>query len=89
MEIINDSKEKLELTYPTSWTYKVIGLEKKEIQKAIKEIILEKEHSLEHSNKSKGGKYISMTLEMLVMNEDERNFIFRSLKSHEAIKMVL
>jgi len=89
MEIINDSTEKLELIYPTLWTYKVIGLQKSKIQSAIKEIILEKEHSLKHSNKSKGGKYISMNLEMMVSSDDERNFIFESLKSHSHIKMVL
>jgi len=89
MEIINDSEQKLELTYPTTWSYKIIGFEKKAIQKAIKEIILEKEHTLKHSNKSKTGKYISMNLDMIVMNEDERNFVFHALKSHTDIKMVL
>jgi len=89
VEIINDSKEKLELEYPCSWTYKLIGYEKEAIQKAIHEVILEREHNLTHSNKSKTGKYVSMNLDLLIQNEDERNFIYEALKAHQHIKMVL
>lgn len=87
--ILNDSKQKLELEYPVSWKYKLISLSKEQIQKAIHEVILEREHKLEHSNESKSGKYVSMNLELLVHNEDDRNFIFQALKAHENIKMVL
>ncbi|DAB29920.1 MAG TPA: DUF493 domain-containing protein [Sulfurimonas sp. UBA12504] len=89
MEIINDSREKLELTYPCAWSYKLIGYEKEAIQKAIHEVILEREHSLTHSNASKGGKYVSMNLDLVISNEDERNFIYEALKAHQNIKMVL
>ena len=89
MEIINDSKQKLELTYPCGWTYKLIGYEKKAIQKAIHEVILEREHTLTHSNASKSGKYVSMNLDLVITNEDERNFIYEALKAHQNIKMVL
>lgn len=89
MEIINDNKEKLELIYPTTWSYKLISLTKEQIQKAIHEVILEREHKLAHSNSSKNGKYISMNLDLLVHNEDDRNFIYEALKKHNDIKMVL
>jgi len=89
MEILNDRKEKLELTYPTSWTYKLIGYEKKAIQKAIHDVIVEREHNLTHSNASKTGKYISMNLDLIIQNDDERNFIYEALKAHENIVRVL
>ena len=89
MEIINDSKKKLELDYPCSWSYKLIGYEKKAIQKAIHDVILEREHNLKHSNASKTGKYVSMNLDLVIQNEDERNFIYEALKKHQNIKMVL
>ncbi len=89
VEIINDSKEKLELEYPCSWTYKLIGHEKEAIQKAIHDVILEREHNLSHSNASKTGKYVSMNLDLVIQNEDERNFIYQALKDHQNIKMVL
>jgi len=89
MEILNDKNEKLELTYPCSWSYKLIGYEKEAIQKAIHDVISQKEHKLTHSNLSKTGKYISMNLNLVIQNEDERNFIFDALKKHQNIKMVL
>ena len=89
MEILNARDEKLELTYPCSWSYKLIASEKKALVQAIKDVIDEREHKLTHSKKSKGGKYISMNLDMLVHNEDDRNFIYEALKKHQNIKMVL
>ena len=89
MEIINDSEKKLVLEYPCSWSYKLIGHEKEAIQRAIHDVILQREHSLDHSNNSKTGKYVSMNLELVIQNEDERNFIYEALKSHQHIKMVL
>lgn len=89
MEILNAREEKLELIYPCSWSYKVIALEARMLQEALKEIIDEREHKLTHSKNSKGGKYVSMNLDMLVHNEDDRNFIYQALKAHKNIKMVL
>jgi len=89
VEIINDNKEKLVLEYPCSWCYKVIGHHKDDIHTAIKEIILEKPHTLKLSNESKTGKYVSMNLDLIINNEDERTFIYEALKNHQHIKMVL
>lgn len=89
MEIINDSEKKLQLKYPTTWTYKLISLDKELIQRVVHEIISEREHKLTHSNASKTGKFVSMNLDLLVHNEDDRNFIFQALKQHQDIKMVL
>lgn len=89
MEIINARDEKLELEYPCNWSYKLIAGEKEALEKAIHDVIDEREHKLTHSKNSKGGKYISMNLDLLVHNEDDRNFIYEALKAHQNIKMVL
>lgn len=89
MEIINDSEKKVVLEYPCNWCYKVIASEEKALKQAVKDVIDEREHKLEHSNKSKTGKYVSMNLDILVHNEDDRTFIFDALKKHQVIKMVL
>jgi uncharacterized protein len=85
----NGNQPKLELDYPCQWRYKIVGEKKERIIEAVCEIISEKEHKIEHSNHSKTGKYISMNLDLLVHNEDERNFIYEALKAHQHIKMVL
>jgi putative lipoic acid-binding regulatory protein len=89
VEILNDRTDKLELTYPCNWCYKLIAGEKEALQKAIHDVIESREHTLAHSNNSKTGKYISMNLDLLVHNEDDRNFIYEALKAHQHIKMVL
>ena len=91
VETLEDKLEgkKLELEYPCNWCYKVIATEKEALQKAIHEVILEREHKLTHSNNSKTGKYVSMNLDLLVQNEDDRQFIYDALKAHQDIKMVL
>ncbi len=89
MEIINAREEKLELVYPCSWSYKLIASEVEALKQAIRDVIDEREHKLTHSKNSKGGKYVSMNLDMLVHNEDDRNFIYEALKAHQHIKMVL
>ncbi len=89
METINDSKQKVVIEYPCNWCYKVIATERAALEQAIRDVIDERDHSLESSNKSKTGKYISMNLDILVHNEDDRTFIFDALKRHQDIKMVL
>jgi putative lipoic acid-binding regulatory protein len=85
----NEKQPKLELDYPCQWRYKIVGEEKDKMITAVCEIISEKEHTIENSNKSKSGKYTSLNLDLLVHNEDERNFIYEALKAHQHIKMVL
>lgn len=84
-----DESQKLELEYPCSWKYKIIGEERKKLEEAIHSVILERAHTLKHSNASKTGKYISLNLDLIVQNEDERTFIYEALKAHQNIKMVL
>jgi uncharacterized protein len=87
--IINEETQKLELTYPCTWCYKVVAYERAGIEIAAIEIFSERQYSLNPSNVSKGGKYISMNLELLVHNEDERTYFYETLKAHPHIKMVL
>lgn len=89
MEILNARDEKLRLEYPCNWSYKLVATEAEALKKAIRDVISEREHHLTHSKNSKGGKYVSMNLDMLVHNEDDRNFIYEALKAHQNIKMVL
>lgn len=89
MEIINESTQKLELTYPCRWCYKVVAYERAGIEIAALEVFGQREYSLEPSKASSSGKYISMNLELLVHNEDERTFFYETLKAHPHIKMVL
>jgi len=91
VETLNDklAGKELVLEYPCNWCYKVIASEEEALKGAIKEVIEERAHKLTHSNNSKTGKYVSMNLDLLVHNEDDRKFIYDALKKHQDIKMVL
>lgn len=90
LKVIGEGEHrKLELDYPCSWKYKIIGEERRKLEAAIHSVILERAHTLEHSNASKTGKYVSLNLDLIVQNEDERTFLFEALKAHQDIKMVL
>lgn len=86
---INELDQKLELTYPCDWRYKIVGEEREKLERAIREVIIERTHTLAHSNTSRTGKYVSLNLDLLVHNEDDRQFIFEALKAHPDVKMVL
>lgn len=89
MENIQDIEQKVQIDYPCSWCYKVIASHEDAVKQAVLDVINEKLHTLTHSNNSRSGKYVSMNLELLVQNEDERNFIYQALKAHQQVKMVL
>ncbi len=90
IKVIGEGDErKLELEYPCSWKYKIIGEERKKLEAAIHSVILERAHTLKHSNVSKTGKYVSLNLDLIVHNEDDRTFLFEALKAHQDVKMVL
>ncbi len=86
---VTEIAKKLELAYPCTWCYKVVAYERAGIEIAAIEIIGERAYSLNPSNVSKGGKYISMNLELLVHDEDERTNFYETLKAHPHIKTVL
>lgn len=87
--IINATDKKLELEYPCEWRYKVIGAERTKLEQAIRDVIAERAHRMAHSNSSSSGKYVSLNLDLLVHNEEERQFIYEALKAHAHVKMVL
>ena len=89
MEIINEMDKKVQIEYPCEWKYKVIGEERELIEEAVKSIMGERPYSCTFSKTSNKGSYHSYELKALVHNEDDRTEIFRQLKKHDDLKMVL
>ena len=80
---------KPDISYPTKWGYKVIGTDEEVLRKAVDSVLTNFEYSLKFSNKSSQGKFISLTISIIVQDENERNSIFNNLKNHTTIKMVI
>ncbi|MGR3176782.1 MAG: HP0495 family protein [Candidatus Anammoxibacter sp.] len=86
---IDEKHSELKLEYPCQWVYKVIGANQKLVQEAIDGIVKGKQCRIHHSHNSKTGKYSSFNLELTVESEEERDLIYRMLKNHTDIRMVL
>lgn len=82
-------QDKAEIQYPRPWDYTVIGVDVAKIRAAVKEVIGNEAYTIKPSHKSKGGKYISLAVQTIVLDEPMRTRIFESLRSHADIRMVL
>ena len=82
------NKKKKEIQYPCTWKYKKIGNSKEELKEAAYEL-LEKEFIHTLGKESSGGKYHSISLELLVEAKEERVQIFATLHKDSRIKFVL
>ena len=90
-------QEKPIIEYPVEWGYKVIGTDEQVVRNAVKECLDaalyretgDREFELGLSRASKGGKYLSLSLTLVVMTEEERDGIFRAMTGHPDILMVM
>ncbi len=81
--------KKLEIEYPCEWTFKIIGQDESLMRKAVISTLKSRDHTVNNSNSSSGGKYISLNLMVNVENETDRNDISTNLQSDPAIKFIL
>jgi putative lipoic acid-binding regulatory protein len=77
------------ISYPTKWTYTVIGVDRSALDTAIADVVEERSHKVSLSNLSSGGKYVSLKLELIVLDEKERLRIFDRLRGQAAVAFVL
>ena len=85
------------IEYPCEWSYKVVGTNEDAVRAAVQTSLDtcltpnsgDREFSLGMSRKSKGGKYLSLGLTITVLDEGERDGVFRTLKDHPDVLMVM
>ena len=81
--------EKPEITYPCAWQYKLIGRDTDAIHQLIRETLGGKDFKAKEGNRSRSGKFTTINVEVLVMNEDERLYFFETFRAHEAVLHLL
>lgn len=76
------------VTYPCTWHYKIIGLQKEDLYQVALEIIPKPfTHTL--GKVSSGGKYKSLEIALKVENQQERDSIFEALQQDSRIYFVI
>jgi putative lipoic acid-binding regulatory protein len=83
------SQNKPKIDYPSPWLFKVIGVDREALPRAIAEVLGERRHLLVYSNASRTGKYHSFNLEVVVESEIHRDELYRSLAACAVIMTVL
>lgn len=77
-----------EIEYPCSWTFLAIGEDEAALRTRIATVVGDVQHSLELSKRSAGGKYTSLSLELVVQDEAHRTRIFEALQGAPEVKFV-
>lgn len=80
---------KPKIDYPCTWQYKIIGESATVITKLVADHVHEKDYTLISSNVSSSGRYVSMSLELTVQNEERRLELYRLLAEDSTVKVVL
>ena len=78
-----------EIRYPCDWGFRIIGTHEKLIRQLVTELVGEVAHTLEPSNTSATGKYVSLHLRIEVRDETHRNDVHAALMADESVKIVL
>ncbi|MBP7764488.1 MAG: DUF493 domain-containing protein [Deltaproteobacteria bacterium] len=84
-----NKNQKIRLTYPCCWTYKIIGTDEKEMKSAVADIIRDRSYRISVSRRSEKAKYIALNLELTVESEAHRRILYEELKAHPAIAVIL
>jgi len=85
----DESTGELELDYPASWVYKIIGADEELLRRAVLEVIEDEEVSLEVSKRSSGGKYVSLNVTVVVVSDEHRVGLYEALRKSEHVRIVL
>jgi putative lipoic acid-binding regulatory protein len=78
-----------QIDYPCRWTYKVVGMEEAVLRSVVAGIVQQREHSITLARTSRTGRYVSLAVEVLVHDHDERRGIATRLGEHPDVKFVL
>lgn len=78
------------IEYPCEWEYRIIGSDLDQIRAAVLEIMGSEEgYSLTPANRSREGRWLSMSLTLVVPSEERRDAIHKALQEHRSIRFVL
>ncbi len=77
------------ISYPCSWTYRIVCSEEPALRAAIPAIVGAAEHTLASLGSSSGGRYSRVELIVTVSDEEQRNSIFAALGRAPSVRFVL
>lgn len=82
-------RERPDIDYPCSWTYRVIGESEPDLRAAVEVSVGEVAFEFARGRSSTQGRYVSCILTLTVRDEAHRLAVFRALADHAATRYVL
>ena len=89
MLLDGNSCEKPKIEYPCEWGYKIIGKDKVLLERAIFEVMGERDYKTPTHNTSSKGKFHALSTACKVESQIDRDAIFKAFQKHQSIKMVI
>lgn len=89
MLLDGNSCEKPQIDYPCEWGYKIIGKDKVLLERAIFEVMGERDYKTPTNNTSSKGKFHALTTACQVESQEDRDALFKAFQNHVAVKMVI
>lgn len=78
-----------EISYPCSWTYRVICTDESALRQAVASLTADAAHTLTNIGGSASGRYQRLELVVAVRDEAHRNAIFAGLGQAPTVRFVL
>ena len=89
MILDGNSCERPDIEYPCEWGYKLIGINKAELEACVFDIVGERAYITKGGNTSSKGKFHSLNMKCKVSSQKDRDAIFKAFSEHSAVKMVI
>lgn len=82
-------QDRPEITYPCDWSYVVVGEGEAELMAHIERALDGADHRKRVSRTSASGRYTSIEVSLVVLDEEQRLVVFRALQGHPAVRYVI
>ena len=82
-------QERPDITYPTPWSYVVVGEGESELMAHIERSVAGVEHEKRISRHSESGRYTSIEVTLVVRDEEHRLEVFRALGKSSIVRVVI
>lgn len=79
----------LDIDYPARWQYVVFGRDESSLRSAIESVLPGRDATVTLSKRSARGTYLSLVVELVVRDEDDRTGVWRALAARDEVLYVV
>lgn len=89
MEAMKQLVGKPLIEYPTEWEYRIVGQDPAAIREVVLVLVGDRAHKLVEARRSRQGRWVSMSLVLVVRSEEDRTSIYEALVADPAVRLVM